>query len=86
MNASRPHVIRNGDAASTFLILQGKPINEPVVQYGPFGMNSRIEIQQAYQDYTETRFGGWPWDRHDPVHGSEPKRFAKYIDGTTENR
>lgn len=76
----------NGDRPSTFLVLQGKPIAEPVAQYGPFVMNSRSEIQQAYQDYTETRFGGWPWDRLDPVHGSEPIRFAKYIDGSEEKR
>jgi hypothetical protein len=53
-----------------------------VAQYGPFVMNTRGEIQQAYQDYTETRFGGWPWDRHDPVHGKEARRFAKFTDGT----
>lgn len=78
--------IENTDAKSTFLILQGMPILEPIAQYGPFVMNSRAEIQQAYEDYMETRFGGWPWDRSDPVHGSKAERFARYIDGSEERR
>ena len=65
-------------------MLQGKPINEPVVNYGPFVMNTREEIQQTYLDYQETRFGGWPWQRHDQVHGPEEGRFARYTDGSEE--
>jgi len=86
MRAGQPVQVINGDTPSTFLVLQGKPIAEPVAQYGPFVMNTRTEIQQAYQDYTQTSFGGWPWDRHDPVHGSEPRRFARYIDGSEEKK
>lgn len=86
LNGSEVVTLQNGKEQSTFLFLQGKPINEPVAQYGPFVMNTRGEIQQAYQDYTETRFGGWPWDRHDPVHGTEYRRFATYIDGSEESR
>lgn len=86
MLADQAAKVVNGEAPSTFLVLQGKPIAEPVAQYGPFVMNTRSEIQQAYQDYTETSFGGWPWKRHDPVHGSEPRRFAKYIDGSEEKK
>jgi len=37
------------------LVLAGAPIGEPVVQYGPFVMNSREEIEQALHDYSQGR-------------------------------
>jgi len=76
--------IENGPAYGRFLVLQGIPINEPVVSYGPFVMNTRSEIQQTYVDYQETRFGGWPWPRQDQVHDRETGRFARHPDGTEE--
>lgn len=72
----------NGDEPGFFLLLQGKPIGEPVVQYGPFVMNSQAEIQQAYAEYQQTEFGGWPWPSHEHVHPRTKSRFAKYPDGT----
>lgn len=61
-----------------FLLLQGKPIDEPVAQYGPFVMNTAQEVQQAFTDYSKTRFGGWPWPRDDMVFGREQGRFAQF--------
>lgn len=75
----------NGNSEGYLLVLQGKPINEPVVQYGPFVMNTQAEIEQAMNDYRRTEFGGWPWSRYDVVHPRNQARFARYIDGTEEN-
>jgi len=36
-----------------FLLLAARPLHEPVVQYGPFVMNTREEIEQALADYRE---------------------------------
>jgi redox-sensitive bicupin YhaK (pirin superfamily) len=85
VNAHQEIQITNGTIAGRFLLLQGKPINEPVANYGPFVMNTRQEIQQTYIDYQETRFGGWPWPRHDQVHGHDQGRFARYTDGSEES-
>jgi redox-sensitive bicupin YhaK (pirin superfamily) len=41
------------------LLLQGEPLREPVVGYGPFVMNSRAEIAQAIDDYNRGRFGAF---------------------------
>ncbi|MFT3711453.1 MAG: pirin family protein [Archangium sp.] len=75
-----------GEGEAEVLVLQGKPIAEPVAQYGPFVMNSHAEIAQAFSDYQRTQFGGWPWKRDDPVHPREQGRFAKHADGKIENR
>jgi len=79
-----PVSLEAGDAACELLLLQGRPIGEPVVQYGPFVMNTRHEIQQAMADYQRTQFGGWPWKSDDPVHPREEGRFARHADGKVE--
>jgi redox-sensitive bicupin YhaK (pirin superfamily) len=76
--------LENGPDESELLLLQGRPIGEPVVQHGPFVMNSRAEIHQAITDYQRTLFGGWPWPSDDPVHPREEGRFARHADGRLE--
>jgi len=75
-----------GDGETELLLLQGRPIGEPVAQYGPFVMNTREEIQRAFADYQKTRFGGWPFEKDDPVHPREAGRFARHADGRVEER
>jgi redox-sensitive bicupin YhaK (pirin superfamily) len=75
----------NGPEFAELLVLQGRPIAEPVAQYGPFVMNTQAEIQQAFADYQRTQFGGWPWPDNAPVHGGQVGRFAKHADGKNEN-
>ena len=75
-----------GDNDTGILVLQGKPINEPVIQYGPFVMNTKEEINQAFEDYHLTKFGGWPWKRYDQVHDRTKGRFAQHADGKVEKR
>lgn len=86
LKPNQDSVIENGSTDGYFLLLQGKPINEPVVQYGPFVMNTQTEIQQAMHDYQRTEFGGWPWSRRDQVHPRDKGRFARHADGTEEIR
>ena len=76
--------LQNGPAESEFLLLQGRPIAEPVAQYGPFVMNTRDEIQQAFRDYQRTGFGGWPWPSDEPVFPRSEGRFARHADGRLE--
>lgn len=74
-------VVESIGEAANILILQGKPINEPVVKYGPFVMNTREEIQDVFDRYKQTSFGGWPHERPDPVHDIKRGRFAIHADG-----
>ena len=78
--------IQCGDSIGYILILQGKPINESVVQYGPFVMNSKAEIQSTFDEYEKTHFGGWQWTRHDHVHDREKSCFALHSDGRLEQK
>lgn len=50
--------LRAADKGARFLLLAGAPIGEPIVQYGPFVMNTRAEIDQAIADYQSGRLAG----------------------------
>ncbi len=78
--------IINGSQEAYFLFLQGRPINEPLIQYGPFVANTREDLQETMNEYQRTQFGGWPWPRPDQVHDKARGRFALYADGIEEIR
>jgi redox-sensitive bicupin YhaK (pirin superfamily) len=83
----RPDValpLEAGDGELELVMLQGRPIGEPVVQYGPFVGNTKADIQRAVAEYQRTEFGGWPWPRPDPVLSAEEGRFARHPDGHDE--
>jgi len=87
-------IAASAGAPAEFLVLQGRPIGEPVVQHGPFVMNSKQEIMQAFSDYQRTEFegpAGWPHKdaRGDADHAKafprESPRFAQFAtDGRRE--
>ena len=78
--------VTSGDEPCEFMVLQGKPIDEPVVQHGPFVMNTEAEIHQAFADYQKDQFGGWQWGEMDHVHENVEGRFAKHVDGRVEEK
>jgi quercetin 2,3-dioxygenase len=80
----RPVPLRAVDGPVEILVLQGRPIGEPVAQYGPFVMNTHAELEQAFADYRRTQFGGWPFGENEPVHPRVRGRFAKHADGRVE--
>ena len=85
LRSHEPLPIAAGPGGAEALVLQGRPIGEPVVQYGPFVMNTRAGIEQAFTDYRRSGFGGWPWPTDDPVHLVSAGRFALHPGGRTEH-
>ena len=73
--------IHNGKKEAFLFFLQGKPIEEAVVQYGPFVADSREALNETMNEYRKTEFGGWPWSTPDPVHPRSMGRFSKTPDG-----
>lgn len=84
LDPHRDVVLTAGSDGAEWLILQGRPIGEPVAKYGPFVMNTDAELEQAFRDYQATGFGGWPWPEDGPVRPREEGRFARHADGRVE--
>ena len=83
LDAAKDFYVKNvgddDDALCAFLILQGRPIKEPVASHGPFVMNTEEEIRQSFADYERTEFGSWRkfWHQNDVVFPRWKKRFMR---------
>lgn len=84
LRSDAPVELEAAAEACDLLLLQGRPIAEPVAHHGPFVMNTRAELAQAFRDYQRTEFGGWPWPSDGPVHARDEGRFALRMDGVRE--
>ena len=84
LDADHEVTMRAGGSGAEVLVLQGRPIAEPVAQYGPFVMNDEEGIRQTLADYRRTEFGGWPFPADDPVHARAQGRFARHPNGRVE--
>ncbi len=58
-NESGDILIESLSEDSLILVLSGEPLNEPIALHGPFVMNTREEVIQAYEDYQNGQFGGF---------------------------
>ena len=76
----------SGAETSVLLLLQGRRIQEPKMQQGPFFGSTREDLEEAMQRYRRTQFGGWPWDSNEPTYALDAKRFSVYTDGRREER
>ena len=84
VRAAEPAPVHNNSAnVIEVLVLQGKPIAEPVAARGPFVMNTQEELVQTIRDYQRSEFGGWPWPSRSHTHGTSG-RFAQHPDGRVE--
>lgn len=79
-------ITADASGPADFLILQGRDLNEPVVQGGPYVAASRDELMQAEKDFRKTGFGGWRFDTDAPVQPRDAPRFMRYTDGRVEER
>ncbi|MEM8927885.1 MAG: pirin-like C-terminal cupin domain-containing protein [Bacteroidota bacterium] len=79
-------IIKTGSQEAKLLLLQGKPISEPIAQQGPFVMNTQAELRQAFEENRLPQFGGWPWPHPNNVHNKERGRFARYPNGNLEEK
>lgn len=85
LRGDREVTLENGPDEAELLLLQGRPIGEPVAAHGPFVMNTVDELRDTFAEYRRTGFGGWPWESHAPVHPRESGRFARHADGKVEH-
>jgi len=68
----------HGTEPALVLVLQGKPIGEPVAKRGPFVANSDAELASWFAEYRRTHYGGWPWPSDAPYFPRDKGRFGSH--------
>jgi redox-sensitive bicupin YhaK (pirin superfamily) len=81
LRPDREVALEAGPDGAELLLLQGRPIGEPVAQAGPFVMNAVEDLRASFEEYRRVGFGAWPWNDDAPVLPREEGRFARLVDG-----
>ncbi len=68
----------DGPDEAVVMVMQGVPLEEPMVRSTVYVTNTIEELHQAKRDFQRTEFGGWPWPNRQPMHGAGFARFARY--------
>jgi len=77
--------ITNGDKDSTLWFLEGEPIKEKTVSFGPVNLETEKEVRIAIDTIRKEEFKNWPWDVIDKAQPIGTERFVRYADGTEEH-
>lgn len=85
LDPAKEALLSAADHGTAAFVLNGAPIGEPVVAKGPFVMNTKAEIDEAFADFRRTGFGRWPWSDDGPTHGTNPQSFSDQLEQTTDN-
>ncbi|MDR3205828.1 MAG: pirin family protein [Candidatus Methanoplasma sp.] len=74
----------NGAEDSVFWLLEGSPINEKHVAFGPIILGGDKDVRDALNHIRENEFSQWPWDVVDKTQPKGTERFIRYSDGTED--
>lgn len=56
-NGDQLDIVNNGSSPAKFIVISGKPLQEPVAKYGPFVMSTNDELEEAFEDYQDGKNG-----------------------------
>jgi len=74
-------VVVNGDSDSVLWVLEGKPIGEKVVAFGPVFLDNLDDVRAALDEIRKDLYSEWPWDVIDKAQPLGTGRFIEYPDG-----
>lgn len=77
-----PFTIINGSDESVMWLLEGKPIDQKMMSYGPVTLGDLKDVRKAMDEIRINEFLEWPWDIIDKTQPLGTERFIRYADGT----